>query len=163
MTQPLRTLVPFRHDRLSPPDREESRLAIHLRTSVHVRPARQVFQHDPKPRTAKIVEWIRKNDPLRKQEGDEDWKRPPYAPFVYRGEVAAHPEDGHPVEVHLWEEPSGRPLNAPLPLAWFESISPYKGMPFKLVTWMVEHETEAPIARHRLQALGTNIYRGSKR
>lgn len=163
MTQPLRTRVPFRHRRPSPPDRNESKLATRLRTSVEVRPARLMFEHEPKPRTAEIVEWIHKNDPLRKQDGDEDWRRPPYAPFVYRGEVAAHPEEAYPVEVHLWEEPSGRPLNAPLPLDWFESIPPYKGMPFRLVTWMVEHETGASIARHRLQALGTNIYRGIKR
>lgn len=156
MSQPLRTRVPFRRRRPSPPDRDESKLATRLRTGVAVRPARLMFEHEPRPRTRHIVEWIHNNDPLRRQEGDEDWKRPPYAPFIYRGEIAAPPDDDAPIDVRLWEEPSGRPLEAQLPLDWFEQIKPYKGMPFRLVTWMVEHETGATIARHRLEQLGTD-------
>ncbi|MEZ4301067.1 MAG: hypothetical protein R3B70_39390 [Polyangiaceae bacterium] len=153
MMQPLRTRVPYRHDRLLRAATDESRGVARFRTQVPVRPARLVFQHDPAPRTKEVISWIRRHDPLRRGETDEDHRRAPYSPFVYRGEIAAHPEGEGDLEVRLWEEPSGRPLAAELPLEWFEGAALYKGMPFRLVTWMVEVPDGEPVARHRIESL----------
>jgi hypothetical protein len=131
-----------------PIDQEEKALGINFSARVAVRPARLVFQHYPHPRTAEIAKWIQEH-----QAGGADSKKAPYAPFVYRGSVAAHPEKGADIEVHLWEEPSGRPLEGQLPLEWFEPHAPYKGMPFRLVTWMVEAAPLTLITRHRIELL----------
>jgi hypothetical protein len=150
MVPALRTRVPYRHDRLVDSGEPLPVLSVRLHSQVSVRPARLVFQEHPRPRTGEMVRWIHDRDPLR-AEGE---RRPPHFPFAYRGYVAAHPEGEQEVIVRLWEEPSGRPLEARLPRDWFHEGAPYKGMAFRLVTWMVEDDAGTIAPRSRIERLG---------
>jgi hypothetical protein len=134
------TKLPFRHDRVFlSPDRLLSRT---FQIRVPVRPSRLSFQDYPLPRSEQIARWIH----------DHGEQKAPHSPFVYRGDVVAL-DTGEGVAVHLWEEPSGRSLVAELPADWFDGLTLYKGLPFKLVTWMVEATPGNLEERHRVEPL----------
>ncbi len=149
MAPPLRTRVPYRHDRLVVGREGLPALSLRFQSRVPVRPARIVFQGHPRPHTTEMARWIHDHDPRRAEDG----RRPPHFPFAYRGYVAEPPEAGQPVAVRLWEEPSGRPLEGELPRDWFHDVAPHKGMPFRLITWMVEDEARALVPRGRVARL----------
>ncbi len=111
-----------------------------FQTRLPSRPARLIFEGiegDPLPRTKELTELMDATDGV-------------YAPTLYRGRVMAEPEENETVAVRLWEEPSGRALNAELTWDWFDR-PPWKGMPFRLMLWLTldEHGKEEP--RHRLE------------
>ena len=156
MTRPFRTHLPYRHARTLRSTEDLPVLSLRFRSQVAVRPARLVFQGHPTPRTEEVPRWIHDHDPKRAK-GGVDERRPPHFPFVYRGHVAAHPEGEGDVAVRLWEEPSGRPLDAALPRDWFADEALYRGMPFRLVTWMVEEASGELAARGRIERLGADV------
>ncbi|MEP7122664.1 MAG: hypothetical protein ABJE95_17200 [Byssovorax sp.] len=103
---------------------------IVLRTRMDVRPSRLVFQGKVRPHSASLVEQIYEVPGTPSSAAV-------HFPFVYCGSIAAHVDDEEDVHVNLWEEPSGRALEAELPRSWFRDRHLHKGMPFRLVTWMV--------------------------
>ena len=125
---------------------ENPALPAVFRTRVSVRPARLVLQGSPPPRTAELARWISTC-------AGADKRMAVYFPFVYRGCLAAHVDDGKDIHVSLWEEPSGRPLEAELPHDWFHGERLYKGMPFRLVTWMVADQSGQLSPGHFLKNL----------
>jgi hypothetical protein len=153
MAPPLRNRVPYRHTHVVDGGQGLPPLSLLLRTRLPVRPARLVLQERPRPNTVEIVEWIRDNDPRRAADG-ADRKRAPHFPFACRGYIAESPVAGHDVAVRLWEEPSGRPLEGTLPRDWFADAELHKGMPFQLVTWMVEDDAGELVPRGRVERLG---------
>lgn len=142
------TNLPFRHNRVFA-SKDGCPLSSGFKTRVAVRPARLVFQSHPNPRSEELAWWIRDHASTSDKKVG-----PPHSPFVYRGYVAALPEAAADVAVRLWEEPSGRPLEAVLPRDWFDDVPLHKGSPFRLVTWMEETDDELE-PRHRIERLET--------
>lgn len=132
------THLPARQEVL-PDELLEEKASRTFQTIVAVRPARLVFHGLPRPRTDELVWRIWES---YASESDKAAKKAIHTPFVYRGHVDAHVNAGDAVRVRLSEEPSGRPLIAELPWDWFRkaNLVPYKGFPFRLVTWMVEKD-----------------------
>ncbi len=152
-TRPFRTRLPVRHE-MHPNAAASSELGRlgSFKTTVAVRPARLVFQGVPRPRTDDLVWKIWQQ---YASANDRKAHKAIHTPFVYRGQVDGHAEEGEDVRVRLSEEPSGRPLVAELPWRWFETANllPYKGLPFRLVTWMVKGDTDTLEARYWMESL----------
>jgi hypothetical protein len=139
----FRTCLPHRHASLfSLRGVDPEVQTATFQSRVPVRPARLVFQGHVKPRSADLA-W----------EIHAMAKEVAYFPFVYRGWVSGATDDGGNVPVKLWEEPSGRPLEAELPLDWFKERLPFKGMPFRLVTWMTVAPTGKLISDRNIESL----------
>lgn len=147
MTLSFRSKVPVRHDFFFPRAASEPRsTAMVLRTQMPVRPSRLVLQGEIRPHSAALVERIY-------EEPETSNRKAVHFPFVYRGSIAAHVDDDGDVHVRLWEEPSGRALEAELPRSWFYEKRLYKGMPFRLLTWMVVDDAGDLSPMHSLESL----------
>jgi hypothetical protein len=152
MPDSFRTRVPYRHTWFTGRGDGGPTLSVRFRSRVAVRPARLALEGHPRPHTRDVAQWIHDHDVRRA----EDKHRAPHVPFVYQGYVADRPEDEQDVRVRLWEVPSGRPLEAELPRAWFRDV-PHKGMPVRLVTWMVEDDHGELVPRGQIERLGAEV------
>lgn len=149
MPQYLATKVKTRHDRLLFLECEgDTKLGASYGTRVPSRPARIVFQpeRDVKPRTRALMQKLCAFDGTGK---------PLYYPRLFRGSIGDIAEVQEFVPVRLSEEPSGRSMEADLPIEWFPFSPLFEGLPFRLFTWirLDDPNTGHVSGGHRVESL----------